>query len=136
MPSQSNALIEDHKDRLKGLEDDVTEIKVTTALATQSVANVMAKLDDGFRGLNEKLEDRHQQITRRLDEGAQRFEAHADELKKHEQEIAGIKKIEAARNARWGVAKKAILPLLAGAAGVVATKSGEGAWSWLVKLLG
>jgi hypothetical protein len=121
----SNPVAEDHGERLRNLEESVGEIKISTALHAQSLAHLVEKIGDGFKAVND-----------RLDRGTSQFDAHEATIRTQQTEIAGLKVLEHNRASRWSTAKKAVLPLLAAAAGVLATRGGETIWAWITALVG
>lgn len=124
----SNTVIEDHGERIRTLESNLGEIKTSTALHAQGLEHLVEKIDSGFRAVNE-----------RLDRGATQFEDHEARIEAQGTVLAKLETVEAGRASRWGTVKKAILPLLAAGAGVLATKGfqsgSEVFWSWLETLL-
>lgn len=116
---------DDHSERLRNVEADVSEIKISSAVTTKSLEHIAEKITTGFAAVND-----------RLDKGAAQFEAHEARLDTQDKEIVKIQDVEKTRQSRLSVVKKAVLPLLAAAAGVVATKTGGMLWIWILSLLG
>lgn len=117
--------VEDHGERLLRLEESVSDIKVSTALHTKSLADLAVKIDAGFS-----------EVRTRLNEGTSRFDDHASDIEKLHEKTAALQKVESTRVKRWANAKKAVLPLLAAGAGVIVTKATELSWDKVVAFFG
>lgn len=120
MPPVSSQVTEQHSERLMRLEDTVSEIRTTTALAAHTLANLATKIDEGFN-----------QVNSRLNEGAQQFEAHEKAIEKL---TAAEEAREKTRLARRSLAKKVIYACVGAAGGVLVTKGSETVWVWLTSL--
>jgi hypothetical protein len=120
MPSFSDPVTEIHEERLQRLETGMQNVVTSTALTSQKLDQLSDKISEGFITVNKALE-----------KGAQQFDLHDAALSEQQAEIEKLKGVEAARIDRWSSIKKAALPLLAAAAGVIATKGGETFWNWL-----
>ena len=120
MPPTNNysahPMTEAHEERIQRLEGSMSEIKALTSASSVKMDYVIEKVDQGFKSVRD-----------RLDEGAQRFDQHSSQITK-------LEAAEQGRTARWSFAKKAVLPLLGTAAGVVATRFGDSIWSALAQL--
>ncbi len=121
----SNPVIDDHGERLRTLEGTVSEIKTDTALHAKGLEVITEKISEGFRAVNE-----------RLDKGAAQFETHEKRLDGHHDQLKKIEHQEDARHKRLVIVKKATLPLLAAAAGVIAHAGGGWIWQFLAALFG
>ncbi len=116
MPNFSEQVTEAHEERLQRLEVDMKEVVTATATTGVKMDHLVEKIDAGFATINQ-----------RMDEGKVRFE-------KHDEALTKLQTTEDARASRWATVKKATLPLLAVAAGVIATKGGEHLWTWLISI--
>lgn len=116
-PSNLSAQItEAHEDRLQRLEGKMETVLVGQATTDVKLDTLVSKIDSGFSSISE-----------RLDKGEARFD-------KHDEDIKLLKDAESSRATRWNFVKKAVLPLMAGAAGVIMTHFADSIWVWLSQL--
>lgn len=123
-PNGNDQMTEAHEERIQRLETSMNQVAATTAAAAVKLDNLVDKCVEGF-----------EKINNRLDRGAAQFDQHESMLNEQRLEISKIKENEAARAARWTTAKKAIIPLVAAAATVIASKFGESIWAWLKSIV-
>lgn len=115
-PNGRDHMTEAHEERIQRLESSMQEVVASTTGTSVKVDHLVTMVKEGFASINA-----------RLDQGA-------DQFKKHEADIGAIKAENQARAKRWATVKAAVLPLLAAAAAVVATKFGESVWTFLSAL--
>lgn len=116
---------DDRGERLLKLEESVSEIRTSTALTAQKVDHLVEKIDAGFTAVKEQLTA-----------GAKRFEKIEEKNDTQEKAIAKLEEHEVARSSRWAMARKAAVPLLAAAAGVIAHAGGGWIWQFIAALFG
>lgn len=122
-PYSEAPITEIHEERIQRLEGSVQTLVVQGAESIIKMEHLAEKIEEGFQGINQKL-----------DLGTEQFLAHATALGEHRADLNKLQEVEAARAARVSIVKKAALPLLAAAAGVLATKGGESIWLWLTSV--
>lgn len=122
-PSPTYQITEAHEDRIQRLESSMEKVAASTAATSVKMDQLVITVERGFSAVNARLDDGNE----RLDDGNKKFH-------NQEHEIDALKALEASRGKRWAAVKGASLPLVFGAAGVIATKFGESIWTWLSHL--
>lgn len=119
MPSyKSDSVVEFQEERIQRLESGMQTVATTTALTDQKLDHLADTVKEGFMNINE-----------RLDRGAAQFDQQAADISKTKADVAQLQAAEHGRSRRWMSIKRAALPILAAAAGVIATKGGESLWT-------
>jgi hypothetical protein len=124
MPASGNPMTEAHEERIFRLEDSMQKVLTSTTATAVKMDNLAEKIEQGFTSVHQ-----------RLDKGVAQFDQHEAALADHGREITRFKEAEARARRRWGLIKKAVFPLLAASAAVIATRFGENIWIWIVSLV-
>lgn len=129
----NDKMTEVQNSRIERLEESVAELGKTGAETNLKVEHLGEKVQEGFAEMRASLKENFGKVYARLDEGQERFKAQDGRLDKADAAISLVQQNEQKRAERMANVRKVVLPLFAGAAGVVATKFGEQFWAWLTR---